>query len=142
MVAYEDPSDDLHDLVNTNWDTGIVAKPVLVQSSAATNVKFRKKHSSNTVYFFGSENERPVYHQFHRDLYWRVPVALVGTSWAQVKLVKEGYDDAIHEYLDDAGRTYQHIGSVVRDTSARKPRDRWWFYVVTTMTKFAEDITT
>lgn len=137
-----DVVDDLDDLVDANWDTNIVAKPTFARAAVVTSVKVRRKHTTNTIYYFRYENKKPKVHAFTRDLQWRVPVLLVGTSWAQLKLVEQGFEDAIHEYLSDAGRTYQHLEVELGDISVRKPRESWRLFGYVHVWKFGESITT
>lgn len=113
-----DPIADLHTIADGNWDAGIIAKPTLTTRPTG---KIHKKHAANTIYFLKSRRKDTPYNYTY-DTLFRVEVLIIGTTLANMQELERGLVDAIHEYLDDAGRTYQYIVCELEEQTRTKPR--------------------
>lgn len=131
----------LQALINTNWSAGIIAKPTLTLARSVK--KTRKKHTANTIYFFTHERFVPVNHWLTRDYTVVVPIMIVGTTLSNHDDMISGYEDATWEHLDDTSdRTFHNIETVWMPDIHTRPRNRFITEGETTLTVFAEDITT
>lgn len=115
----DDPTDAVHDIFNDLWDTNIITKPTLTKRPTG---KIRKSHSANIIYLFPYRGGKQTPKVFTYNIYYRVPILIVGLTLANVQALEEGAKDAIFEYLDDAGRTYQYIAYEGEEITQTKPR--------------------
>ena len=127
-------------IVDTNWQTGVIAKPEFILARGVR--KTRKKHTVNTIYFYTHERFDPIVHWVTRDYTVILPVQVIGLSLSDHNKLLQTYDDAAAEHLDDPGRTFQYVKTVWLPHVKTRPRIRYMTEGETALTVFAEDITT
>ena len=104
--------------------------------------KVRKVHTANNIYFFTYERFDPNVYTFTRDYTVVIPVMVLGITLSDHDDMLKGYDDATHEHLDDAGRTFQQVKTVWLPDVRTRPRNVFVTEGETTLTVFGESILT
>ena len=129
-----------HAIINTNWSAGIITKPSLILARGQR--KTRKKHTTNTIYFYTHRRFDPNVLRVTRDYNVIIPVEIVGTTLSNHDDMIDAYDDATAEHLDDAGRAFHGVRTVWTPHVKTRPRNRFVSEGETYLTVFAETIIT